>query len=107
MACGLAHHTPRRKPDERRRDTSMRSEARLGEVRQSFDPETWKEGYARGYIDGHLDGEYLGEQALRDRLLRHLARVACDLRLGLQHDMETPLQVLHAIDLLVQDRSQT
>jgi len=62
------------------------------------------EEYTRGYSDGHRAGEQLGEQALRDRLLSQLAMVGCDLRLQLRHDMGTPIEVLHAIELLVQDR---
>jgi hypothetical protein len=51
-----------------------------------------------------MAGEQLGEQALRDRLLSQLAMVGCDLRLQLRYDMGTPMEVLHAIELLVQDR---
>ena len=51
----------------------------LWSTRPCFDMDTWQDGYARGYFDGHRDGEHLGEQALRDRLLRHLALVRQDL----------------------------
>ena len=82
----------------------MEREARPSEARPPFDRQSWHEGYTRGYSDGRMAGEQLGEQALRDQLLSQLALVGCDLRLQLRHDMDTPIEVLHAIALLVQDR---
>ena len=60
-------------------------------------------GYRRGFSEGHFAGEELGEQALRDRLLKRLEIWGHDLRLGL-HDVATPEECLHQIELLIEDR---
>jgi hypothetical protein len=71
-------------------------------VHPFFDLLSWQEGYARGYEDGRGDGEHLSEQALRTKLLSFLDVMAGDLYLTLRHDLETPLDVVHAVALFVE-----
>jgi hypothetical protein len=74
------------------------------DVHPFFDLPSWQDGYGRGYEEGRLDGEHLAEKALRADLLFRLATMADDLRLGLRHDLETPLEVLHQVARLVEKR---
>jgi hypothetical protein len=67
------------------------------DVPQCFDLPSWREGFARGYEEGRLDGAYLATEALRAELVEHLRQVAYDVRLGLRHDLATPLAVVAAL----------
>ena len=48
----------------------------------------------------------MGEQRLRSELFSPLQAMACDVCLGLRHDLETPHAVLHAVARLVEDRQK-
>jgi hypothetical protein len=72
------------------------------EMHPFFDPPSWRDGFARGYAEGRTDGEHLAAQALRADLLQHLQTLAGDLRLGLRHDMTTPLEAVCAMTHLVE-----
>jgi len=69
-----------------------------------FDAESWESGRRHGYAEGHEAGEHLGEQALRDRLLRKLALMEGDMKLGLLSNAETPLATVRAVARLIEDR---
>ena len=85
----------------------MRRAAEDHEVYPFFDLPSWREGFARGYEEGLSDGEHVAEKALRSDLLYNLPVMVCDVRLGLRHDLETPLDVLHAVEGLIVDRAGT
>ena len=67
------------------------------DVHPFFDLPSWQDGFTRGYQDGRIDGEHLAAKALRADLLQHLRAMVSDVRLGLRHDLATPLDVLHAV----------
>ena len=83
------------------------SAADAHEMHPFYDAPSWREGFARGYEEGRVDGEHLATQALRADLLQHLQQVVCDVRLGLRHDLATPLDVLHVVEGLIEDRAGT
>ena len=106
--------------DAEQRDPSMQTDCRPGadypcldceraaddhEVHPFYDRPSWEEGFARGYEEGRSDGEHLAEKALRTELLHHLQQVVCDVRLGLRHDLQTPLDVLHWVEQFTLDRA--
>ena len=78
--------------------------AEAHEVHPFFDLPSWRDGFVMGYENGRVDGEHVAAQTLRADLLQHLQVMACDLRLGLQHDMKTPLGVLQAMEWLIEER---
>jgi hypothetical protein len=53
------------------------------------------------YLDGYAAGYQDGKTAYQDWLREDLATLADDLRLGLRHDIETPLDVLTVITVLL------
>jgi hypothetical protein len=69
-----------------------------------FDAESWNNGRRHGYAEGHEAGEHLGEYALRDQLLRRLATMERDMKLGLLSNTATPLATVRAVALLIEDR---
>ena len=79
--------------------------ANAHEVHPFVDLPSWREGFARGYEEGRIDGEHLAKKALRTELLHQLQSMVCDVRLGLRHDLATPLAVLHAVAWLIEDRA--
>ena len=76
------------------------------EVHPFFDRPSWQDGYGRGYTDGRIDGEHLVQQALRTDLLQQLQAMAWDVRFGFRYDLETPLGVIRAVTLLIEDRQR-
>ena len=80
--------------------------AEAHDVHPFYDKPSWREGYARGYEEGRIGGERVGEQRLRSELFSPLQAMACDVCLGLRHDLETPHAVLHAVARLVEDRQK-
>jgi hypothetical protein len=66
-----------------------------------FDLPSWQDGFQRGYSEGDTDGQVRGAQAARAALRDHLRAWAHDTRLGLRHDLGTPLETLRAVLTLV------
>jgi hypothetical protein len=77
------------------------------DIHPFFDRLSWQEGFARGYQSGREDGEHLERESLRAALLSALHVMAGDLYLRLRHDLETPLDVVHAVARMIEDRQTT
>ena len=83
----------------------METEVRPRQAQWSFDMQSWGDGYKRGYLEGREAGEHWAQQGLRDRLRGRYGTMEQDLKLQLLPDMETPLAVLRAVALLVEERT--
>lgn len=67
-----------------------------------FDLPSWQDGFRRGYTEGDSDGQVRGAEAERAALRDQLRAWEHDTRLGLRHDLDTPLAALHAVLTLVE-----
>lgn len=62
-------------------------------------------GLDNGYDNGYGVGVGIGERDLRIYLLEELECLGHDLRLGLRHDLTTPLEVLAAVVELIKEHT--
>jgi hypothetical protein len=60
-------------------------------------------GYSRGYEEAYQDGVKDGEEVFQTWLRAELWYLVQDIRLGLRHDVSTPLDVLAVVIALAQD----
>ena len=60
-------------------------------------PTTENDAFSRGYVEGNLGGRTFWEAQLAVRLLEHLHCLEADVRLGLRHDVATPLDVVRVV----------
>ena len=69
--------------------------------RQDADQRIWSLAYHQGYDQGYADGLEEGEQDFQAWLLAELVTLAQDIRLGLRHDIQAPLDVVAAVTAVV------
>jgi hypothetical protein len=67
----------------------------------SADQRIWNLGYDQGYREGRIDGQLEGAEGFQAWLLEELVFLVQDVRLGLRHDTETPLEALAMVRQLV------
>ena len=68
---------------------------------------SWRDGYQLGHFAGNEEGWDEATHQVRDELWHGLSALAEDVRLGLRHDCETPLETMHtAMRIVAPERGE-